>query len=106
MTAGFTQLEDQRAPDMLHIVAYDIADPGRLRRVARLCEDFGMRVEKSLFQCDLAEAHFEEVWRELTDLINEEEDTVIAYRVCQSCMRQTRSLGDFPHTGKPLCHIL
>jgi CRISPR-associated protein Cas2 len=91
---------------MLHIVAYDIAHPGRLRQVARLCEDFGTRVEKSLFQCDLNEAHFEELWRGLTSLINREEDAVVAYRVCQSCRHQTRSLGDFAHPDKPRCHIL
>ncbi len=26
-----------------HLVAYDIDDPKRLRKVARACEDFGLR---------------------------------------------------------------
>jgi CRISPR-associated protein Cas2 len=29
------------------LVAYDIADPKRLRRVARACEDFGLRKQFS-----------------------------------------------------------
>ena len=32
-----------------YIVAYDISDPKRLRRVARVCEDFGYRKQLSVF---------------------------------------------------------
>jgi hypothetical protein len=38
---------------MLHLVAYDISDPKRLSRVARVCKDYGIRVEYSVFECDL-----------------------------------------------------
>ena len=39
---------------MPYIMAYDIADPGRLRRVARLLERHALRCQKSvfLFQAD------------------------------------------------------
>lgn len=38
------------------LIAYDVStsDPGgnrRLRRVARACQDYGQRVQKSLFEC-------------------------------------------------------
>jgi len=41
---------------MLVVVAYDVnteSEEGRrrLRRVAKLCEDFGQRVQKSVFEC-------------------------------------------------------
>lgn len=41
---------------MLVLVSYDVStkDPGgpkRLRRVARACEDFGQRVQNSVFEC-------------------------------------------------------
>jgi CRISPR-associated protein Cas2 len=35
-----------------YLVAYDIADPRRLRKVARACEDFGMRRQFSVFIAD------------------------------------------------------
>ena len=43
---------------MLHLIAYDIASDKRLRRVARICEDYGIRVEKSVFECDLSDGDF------------------------------------------------
>lgn len=43
---------------MKMLVVYDVStsDPGgprRLRRVARACEDFGQRVQKSVFECSV-----------------------------------------------------
>ena len=46
---------------MLVVVAYDVstgtrAGQRRLRRVAQACEDYGQRVQKSVFECILREA--------------------------------------------------
>ena len=32
------------------IVAYDIADPKRLQRIAKIMKDYGLRVQKSIFE--------------------------------------------------------
>ena len=57
--AGVTEFhpgpEAREVHHMFYLVAYDIADPSRLRRVAKACEDYGIRLEKSVFQCDLPE---------------------------------------------------
>ena len=37
-----------------YLVAYDICEPKRLRRVARTCEDFGFRRQYSVFLCRLS----------------------------------------------------
>ena len=34
-----------------YLVAYDICDPKRLRKVAHTCEDFGFRRQYSVFLC-------------------------------------------------------
>ena len=78
---------------MIRIVAYDISDPRRLRRVAKTCQDYGARIEKSVFECDLDEPHFEALWQSLNELIDPDEDALIAYQVCRSCVRETRSAG-------------
>jgi CRISPR-associated protein Cas2 len=39
---------------MPHLILYDIADAKRLRRVARVCEDFGVRLQDSVFECDIS----------------------------------------------------
>lgn len=36
-----------------HLVAYDIRDPSRLRRICKLMEAHGERLQYSVFVCDL-----------------------------------------------------
>lgn len=53
---------------MLIIVAYDVstetaAGRKRLRRVAKVCESMGQRVQKSLFECTVNEMQYEQLER-------------------------------------------
>ncbi len=84
--------------DMLHLVAYDIGNPHRLRRVARICEDYGIRMEKSVFECDLEDGQMEQFWRQLSEAVNEDEDRVFDYRIGAVERRNIRRLGHFPET--------
>ena len=48
---------------MLILIAYDVsttdrAGQRRLRRVARACKDYGTRVQKSLFECQLGKTQW------------------------------------------------
>lgn len=45
-----------------HLIAYDIADDRRLRRVAKVMEAYGQRLQYSVFLCDLSGAELVE-WR-------------------------------------------
>lgn len=83
---------------MLHLVAYDIGNPHRLRRVARICEDYGIRMEKSVFECDLQDAQMEQFWRQLSEAVNEDEDRVFDYRIGTVERRSIRRLGHSPAT--------
>ena len=56
---------------MLRIIAYDIADKRRLRRVAKCCELYGGRIEKSVFELNLDTRRFTDFWRELSSLIDD-----------------------------------
>jgi CRISPR-associated protein Cas2 len=92
---------------MLMVVAYDIVDPRRLRQVAKHGEDYGVRVQFSVFECRLEAAHFEEFWSGLMDLIDPEEDRVVAYRICASCAKEIRSGGVMQNTEerKVVCYV-
>lgn len=92
---------------MLRLIAYDIADPKRLRKVALLCLDFGCRVECSVFECDLSEELFQLFWTRLHTLINPEEDKVIVYCICASCVFRIMTAGKIARPdGKPLVYVI
>jgi CRISPR-associated protein Cas2 len=96
----------EECKNMLHLVAYDIREPKRLRNVAKTCEDFGIRVEYSVFECDLSENHFLKLWDRLRKIIDPDEDCILAYRICGSCVTRIESMGAVVRPGKPLLYIL
>lgn len=60
---------------MFVLIAYDVATSKpdgdrRLRRVARACQDFGQRVQKSVFECQLGPME----WAQLRDRLLKEAD--------------------------------
>lgn len=90
---------------MLHLIAYDVRNPRRLRKVAKVCEDFGVRVEYSVFECDLDEDDFSRLWEGLMNVIDEDEDSILAYRICGACVQRIQSMGDVVRPEKILIYI-
>lgn len=89
---------------MVRIVAYDVASDRRLRKVAAICEDFGCRIEKSLFRCTLSEARFEQLRLRLTRILSPEEDHLIIFSLCEHCAERIWSFGPptpIPDTAAP-----
>ena len=78
---------------MLSLVGYDICEPKRLQRVAKVCEDFGVRVQYSIFECRLDEARFETFWNRLVGEIDPKEDRLVAYQIDARSAQRTRTAG-------------
>ncbi len=78
---------------MIRLIAYDVSSPRRLRRVARVCSDYGVRIEKSVFECDLDEDLFMRFWKKLTHAVNHKEDSLVAYSVCKGCESEIMTAG-------------
>lgn len=90
---------------MLYVIAYDICNAVRLRRVAKTCLDYGIRIEKSIFECDLDDDAFAHLWHCLGTMIVPGEDALIAYRICRACADRIRIAGAVCRPEKPLVFI-
>ena len=78
---------------MLTVIAYDVTDDRRRERVSTLLEDYGWRVNYSMFECELDGKEFVQLQTELARLINDREDRVVFYRLCESCRGRKAALG-------------
>lgn len=67
---------------MLIVVCYDISDDKRRLRVSDELENFGSRVQYSVFECFLNEAQFDDLWKRLTAIIDDKADKLRSYRMC------------------------
>lgn len=83
------------------LVAYDVATDTpagrrRLQRVAHVCEAFGQRVQKSVFECVLNDVQFERLLFRLQKEIDEREDSLRIYRLSEPRSKYLRVLGREP----------
>ena len=88
---------------MLVIVCYDVNTETRearrrLRRVAKICEGRGQRVQKSVFECQVDRAQFEALERSLVEEIKVDEDNLRFYRIAELKGYEVREHGRFRAT--------
>jgi len=85
---------------MLVIVCYDVNTETkegrrRLRRVAKVCEGTGQRVQKSVFECQVTLAELETLERRLLAEINDKQDCLRLYRLPDTRGAEVREYGKF-----------
>ncbi len=78
---------------MIYFVSYDVANPKRLRHVAKTLENFGIRIQFSFFECEMESLQIEELKKSLLNILDLEEDSLLIYPLCQDCAAKTFSLG-------------
>ena len=88
---------------MLILITYDVstvekAGQRRLRRVARACEDYGVRVQKSVFECQVGQKEWVLLRQRLLDEINPAEDSLRFYFLDAAAKLKIEHHGD----GKPI----
>jgi CRISPR-associated protein Cas2 len=76
-----------------YLVAYDICDPKRLRKVAKTCEDFGFRHQYSVFLCRLTATDIVRLKSRLYDIIDLDKDQVLFIPLCNRCLAEIAALG-------------
>jgi CRISPR-associated protein Cas2 len=75
------------------IVAYDIADVKRLNKVAKVIKDYGVRVQKSIFEVDVSNKVFDEMKFRIEEIIEPSEDGVKYFPLCEKCAGTAEIIG-------------
>ena len=83
---------------MYTLVTYDVAttDPSgqrRLRRVAKACQDYGQRVQNSVFECELTEVQLCVLKERIKEIIDHSLDSIRFYHLNRSENRRVEVMG-------------
>jgi CRISPR-associated protein Cas2 len=86
---------------MLVLITYDvsvIADGGqrRLRQIAKTCLDYGMRVQNSVFECEISPAQFVTLKNELLEIFDPKEDSLRFYFLGKKGRQKVEHVGAKP----------
>jgi CRISPR-associated protein Cas2 len=81
------------------VVCYDVNTETkegrkRLRRVAQVCKNYGQRVQKSVFECQVDEMKFEQLRRRLLREVKLALDNLRIYRLTEPREKHVESYGE------------
>jgi CRISPR-associated protein Cas2 len=80
------------------LITYDVATSTqggskRLRKVAKKCQDYGQRVQHSVFECVVDATQFVQLKKELVDLIDQEVDSLRIYKMGKNYKHKVEHIG-------------
>ncbi|MYL25029.1 CRISPR-associated endonuclease Cas2 [Halomonas alkaliantarctica] len=86
---------------MMVLVTYDISledpdGPGRLRRVAKVCLDYGVRVQYSVFECEVEPAQWVIFRDQLLSIYDEKQDSLRFYKLGKNWKNRIEHHGAKP----------
>lgn len=78
---------------MFWVVCYDVVDDKRRRRVQKILEGAGRRVQYSVFECELEPNHLVKLEKQLKRAIRNDEDDVRFYPLNEGDIKKVILLG-------------
>ncbi|WP_096189856.1 CRISPR-associated endonuclease Cas2 [Evansella halocellulosilytica] len=83
---------------MLVLITYDVSTMSgtgqkRLRKVAKVCQRYGQRVQNSVFECVIDSTQFTSLKMELSDIIDETEDSLRFYKLGNNYKSKVEHIG-------------
>lgn len=81
-----------------YVLTYDVntedrAGRRRLRRMARLCEDYGQRVQLSVFECSVDDRQLDALLARAREIIDAAQDSLRVYRLQGGRDKSVQTLG-------------
>ncbi len=67
------------------VISYDISDPKRLNKIAKIMKNYATRVLYSVFEGELNWSQEQRMRREVVQVLDVEEDSVRYYHLCRRC---------------------
>jgi CRISPR-associated protein Cas2 len=84
---------------MMILITYDVSTETsegrrRLRRVAKTCSNYGQRVQKSVFECQVNTMEMARLKDQLLQEIDENEDSLRIYRIIEPLEKNREEFGN------------
>ncbi|WP_026342139.1 CRISPR-associated endonuclease Cas2 [Paenibacillus fonticola] len=83
---------------MLVLITYDVstvnsAGQRRLRRVSKVCQNYGQRVQNSVFECVVDATQFAVLKLKLMDIIDPDQDSLRFYQLGNNYKNKVEHVG-------------
>jgi len=76
-----------------YVISYDIVEDRDRAKAADTLKNYGVRVQKSVFECRIGEKSLKKLLADLKQIIDPENDSILVYILCEACNKQKQSIG-------------
>ena len=92
MSSGFP-FEILWSWNMHFVIAYDVVEDRRRTKIMNALKDVGLRVQYSVFECELTMERAGDLRERLEKLLDRKHDKLHMYPMCDACFFRSESLG-------------
>ena len=78
---------------MITLITYDITDQKRLNKLRDFLKEFGLRTQKSVFECDIDDIALKKIRAYCRDNLDISSDSVRIYKICNRCINKVKISG-------------
>jgi CRISPR-associated protein Cas2 len=78
---------------MFVVISYDIEDDKKRYKVSQILENYGTRVQYSVFECIINEQQLKEIKEKTKNIIDKEKDSIRIYIICENCLKKIDIIG-------------
>jgi len=75
------------------MISYDVVENKKRLKLMKFLKDYGERVQKSVFECNLDPKIYQQVKTGAEKIINKRKDRVRYYRMCKGCVEKIEISG-------------
>lgn len=77
---------------MNYLIAYDIKDDKKRKKVSDILEGYGYRVNYSVFECKTNKTKLKNLTNQIKKYLNTKQDSVRFYHICKNCLPKSFEL--------------
>lgn len=83
---------------MFILITYDVSTQTsqgrtRLRRIAKICENYGQRVQNSVFECVVDGVTLQKIKAQINAVVNKKEDSIRYYNLGKNGVKKVEHIG-------------
>lgn len=78
----------------MYLISYDLSNDRVRNKVSKTLENYGKRVQYSVFECKITDVLLSKLYSQLVILMQGEEGSIRLYTICGNCETKLRIIGD------------
>ena len=78
---------------MKWVVCFDISDDKKRKKIGDMLEEFGVRVQRSVFEIEITDTKLKKLLQKFEDMVDKKEDSIRFYPFHRDTVKKTICLG-------------